>query len=206
MTESYMTVWIAVVVTVVVLSAFFRESSLFRAVESYFIGLSASLLAYYLITDVLNERVFLPLAHGRWSAGIALLLMLPVFFRKVPVFASIAPWIVAVMVGVFSVILFVRVADGVVVRQILFFTALPDRYSFVEKSMLVLFSGVVATTVLYHFIPSRKDGVAGKIFDRSGVFFTVVALGVLLGYTVASYATLFVDRVYFLFNAVWSVM
>lgn len=193
-------VWITALLTLIVFSAMFRENRLYRAVESYFIGLSAAVLAYYIVVDVLYRRVTIPLLQGDMLYLFPLLLMIPIFFRKLPGVDKITPWIVAAGVGVYIATVMTRVFDGLIVRQLALFIPVFESGYTSWDALTSLLSAVIATAVLFHFSPFRKRAFVGRLFDSIGVFSIVVALGVVLGYTVASYIALFVDRIYFLIN------
>lgn len=191
-------VWISALLTLIVLSAMFRENRVYRAVESYFIGLSAALLGYYLFVDVIYMRIATPLMSGNLLYLIPLLLSIPIFFRRIPVIYRGTPWIVAMGIGVYIAVVMTRIFDGLVLRQLALFIPTFHTGGFSWSDVTPLLSGVIATAVLFHFSPYKKVTISGKIFDSVAVISMVVALGVLLGYTVASYIALFVDRIYFL--------
>ena len=191
-------IWISALLTLIVLSAMFKESRIYRAVESYFIGLSASVLAYYIITDVLYHRLIAPLLRGEWLYLIPLLLSIPIFFRKFPIVNRFTPWIVAAGIGVYIASIMTRIFEGLVVKQLALFIPVMYQGETVWSFLTSILSGVLATAVLFHFSPYKKTTISGKLFDSMAVISIVVALGVLLGYTVASYIALFVDRIYFL--------
>jgi len=191
-------IWISALLTLIVLSAMFKENKIYRAVESYFIGLSASVLAYYIIMDVLYHRLTVPLLRGEWLYLIPLLLSIPIFFRKLPIVNRFTPWVVAAGIGVYIASIMTRIFEGLVVKQLALFIPVMYEGETVWSFLTSILSGVLATAVLFHFSPYKKTTIPGKLFDSVAVISIVVALGVLLGYTVASYIALFVDRIYFL--------
>ena len=199
-------IWVSALFTLIVLSAMFGENPLFRAVESYFVGLSAALLAYFLVSDVLWIRVVEPLSNGSFEQLIPLIIAVIILLRRVHPFSEVSSYLVAVTVGISVSAALIHVFDAVVVRQLAYFVPAFREEGSLWFHAVILLSGILATATLFHFSPFRKTTLGWRLLDGIGVVSVIVAFGVFLGYTIASYAVLFVDRLYFLVHVLLGIV
>lgn len=216
--------WVAVILTLFVLSYLLGDNALYRLAEHLFVGIAAGYAAVVAFHSVLMPKLLVPLVEslraGNWvyfqlslvPLGFGLLLLTKSFKRSRPV-----SWL-----GSLSVALLLGVGAALAIRGALLGTLLPQVDAIADITRYVprygpglgVFSGIIVlvgtTGVLIHFNfgADRRGRLAGlryrvvRTWGGLGRWFIFIAFGALLAMTFVSRLSLLAGRVQFLMDVV----
>ncbi|MFH2103979.1 MAG: hypothetical protein ABIJ39_11565 [Chloroflexota bacterium] len=206
------------VFTLMVLSYLIGDNPLFRLAIYIFVGVSAGYAAVVAWYQVIWPRMFLPLVSGNF---VTILLGTVPFFLCIMLLAKLSPRAarlgnpaVAFLVGVGAAVAIGGAVIGTILPQV---GATVNLFDLERSGSLIerLFEGSIvlvgtATTLIYfHFGakatpsgPVRNKWIAA--FATVGKVFVGVTLGVLFAGAYAAAMTALIERIYFLWNYLFS--
>ena len=210
-----LSVWIAALLTLCVLSFLYRDNPLYRFAEHLFVGVSAG---YYIVLNfwtVIVPNLWEPLsrafAGGGAEAGLGGarlgdyrgwlilpgLLGLILLTRLVGRLSWMSRWSLALIIGVYAGIKTTGFAQGDLVEQV--HGSLQPLWTGQLASSLnaLIFTLGLVTSLLYFFYSREHKGALG-VTSRLGLFFLMVSFGAGYGYTVMSRISLLIGRFQFL--------
>ncbi len=190
-------IWVAVFVTLMVLSFLYKENPFFRLTEYVFIGLSSGYGFAAALRLFVNQALTPIFVHGSLEFIIPLALgalFYTQFTKKYSLFYRV-PLSLAIGYGLGVTIW--SVMQAYFVRQ-------------VRATMLPLFTGSLLTTVdnlvlvvgtilsLSYFILSREQTGSWGTVTRIGKYFVLITLGAVFGSTVLGRMQIIIQRIQFL--------
>ncbi|MCL4424090.1 MAG: hypothetical protein M1553_01225 [Firmicutes bacterium] len=187
-----LSVWIAALGTLAVLSFVIKENSAYRVAESLLIGTSA---AHAFVMGVINIRrlAIAPLLGGRWLMIIPIIIGILLFTRLSRKLMWLSLYPIALIVGL---------GLGMTLRGAIFAQFLSQ----VKATMLPLNSVnnliiIVGTTavLLFFFFTREREGLFGS-YVRFGRWIMMIAFGATFGDSVMMAMTLLIGRLQFLYG------
>ena len=222
-------IWIEALMTLAILSYLYRDNPVYKMAEYLFVGIAAG---YYLsihFNNVLWPNLFVPVARGlgaTFGPGnpavgdlvriTSLVLAVFMFMRFAPKGAWLSRWPLGALVGAYSGLAVIGLAQGDLVPQIDSnllplvapgaWTTLMGAQGVAEimsgvlglTSNIVLIVGLIVT-LIYFFFSLEHRGLTGRT-ARVGVYFLMISFGASYGFTVMARISLALDRLRFLFE------
>ena len=204
-------VWIAAVLTLAILTFLHKDNPVFRMAENIFAGIS---LGYYIgivLNQTLKPNLFLPIrnelqraaAEHRlpvhdmdllFAAAIGLLL----YFRYIPKVAWLSRFALAIYVGYYVGVTMLQKLQGEVLPQMK--SAMKPITGLNAETLfnVIYFVGVL-TVLIYFFFSKKHEGLYGRAASV-GVWFLMISFGAAFGYTVMGRVSLLIGRLDFLWN------
>jgi hypothetical protein len=189
-------VWVAVFVTLMVLSFLYKENPFFRLTEYVFIGLSSGYGFAVALRLFLNQAID-PIVSGSLDFIIPIVLGSFFYAQFTKKYSLLYRLPLSLAIGYGLGVTIWSVMQAYFVRQI-------------EATMVPLFTGNLLTTVdnlvlvaatilsLSYFILSREQTGGWGIVTRVGKYFILVTLGAVFGSTVLGRMQLIIQRIQFL--------
>lgn len=191
-----LSIWVAVFVTLMVLSFLYKENPFFRLTEYVFIGLSSGYGFAAALRLFLNQAIT-PIVSGSLDFIVPVVLGLFFYAQFTKKYSLLYRLPLSLAIGYGLGVTIWSVMQAYFVRQI-------------EATMLPLFTGNLLTTVdnlvlvvgtilsLSYFILSREQTGSWGIITRIGKYFILITLGAVFGSTVLGRMQIIIQRIQFL--------
>ncbi len=199
--------WVAVGLTLFILTFLYEDNPLFKLAEHLYVGVSVGYVIVKAYDTVLMRLIFKPIVEeGEWSLLIPVLIGLLMLARYVPKLTWLSRYAFAFVVGVGSGLAIPRVISSYILRQVEDtvrpLLAVTDAggfrftYNLFDPSShlnaVVLLVGVVS--VLFYFFFSIEHSGPVHMAARTGILFLMVSFGAAFGYTVMARMSLLIGR------------
>jgi len=191
-----LSIWVAVFVTLMVLSFLYKENPFFRLTEYVFIGLSSGYVFAAALRLFLNQAIN-PIVSGSLDFIVPVVLGSFFYAQFTKKYSLLYRLPLSLAIGYGLGVTIWSVMQAYFVRQI-------------EATMLPLFTGNLLTTVdnlvlvvgtilsLSYFILSREQTGSWGTITRIGKYFILITLGAVFGSTVLGRMQIIIQRIQFL--------
>ncbi len=198
-------VWIAALLTLGVFSALYKETALFRFVESVFIGVSAGyffcIWFFSVISPAISDGV-----EGEWHIFIPIITGILILVLRENRFSRFLTVPASLLAAVFIALNFIIYFRAYIVDMVL--SSVQPLVVFDDKGGVnwgLTINSIVSVTgtvsVLIFFAARRYPDVKMiRGYGEIGRFYLLVAIGTSLGYTLFSRILIFAGRFDFLFS------
>lgn len=186
-------VWIAVALTLCILSFLYRDNPLYKLAEHIFVGISAGYYVALAYQETIRPNLWNAVAQDQqwWRLG-SLVLSVLMFSRFSPRIGWLSRWPIAFVVGMYAGINVIAFGSGDLVIQ-LEATMLDVWHGGTRSISNVLLVVGLATSLLYFYFSREHRGALG-VASRVGIWFLMVSFGASFGYTVMSRMSLAIGR------------
>lgn len=203
--------WIAALLTVFILSFLYKDNPLYKFAEHLFVGVAAGYILALSWHNTLKPNLVEPLFFkAEWILIIPLVFGLLLFTRFIPSIGWLSRWSLAAIVGIYSGLAVVAIAEADFVTQIratmvpIFtresWTAFASAPSIIH--LLLLFTNFVMVfgllAILFYFFFSMEHTGTWGVIAKVGTGLLMIGFGAGYGYTVMTRMALLIDRVLFL--------
>ncbi len=183
--------WLTAIATLAIYSFLYRDNPFYKAAEYLLVGLSLGYALVIALKTVLWPGLILPLAEGKLTSIIPLILgafMLARLVRGWRKFSQI------------SFALYVGAGAGIAIPAMLKARVLQQMAATITPlhtiSGIIMIVGV-CTTLLYFYFSRSQEGFF-KPVSKIGMYYMMVFFGATFGYTVMSRVSLLIGRMEFL--------
>jgi hypothetical protein len=208
--------FVAFVLTIMVLSYLIGDNVLFRVASHLFIGLTAGYVTVLIVYGILWQQLILPLFNALFSSegSLNIAVMFGLLFGLILLFARSAAWgrpVVAYLVGVGAATAIGGALFGTIVPQVnasanLFADGVSANWLVMG---LVVFVGTVTTLIYFNFraravgdLPTKRQ-LWIEALGAAGQFFVAVTFGVLFAAMFTAALAALVQRLYFMWTFLW---
>lgn len=220
-------IWVEVFLTLAILSFLYKDNPFYKFSEHLFVGTAVGYIIVIQFRQTIYPNLIDPVMNAVTGAGVVewrvLLLAIPLvlgvlmFFQATRKSSWLARLPMAVVIGSFSGLAVIGVAQGDLTEQIYANMILPivrpgawesfqgDPGLFTALDLIsnpVLIFGLI-TVLVYFYFSSRHKGVVGGV-AKTGIYFLMISFGASYGYTVFTRLSLFYDRAILLVDNGWT--
>jgi hypothetical protein len=222
-------IWIEALMTLAILSYLYKDNPVYKAAEYLFVGVASGFYFSIQTQNVIMPNLLQPVGRGMsalFGPGTpavtdlvrltSLALAILMFMRFSPRGAWLSRWPLGALVGAFSGLAVIGLAQGDFVPQIdsnLLPLVTPGAWDTLSgahgvaqtmAAFLGLFSNIVLivgllATLVYFFFSLEHRGFAGRT-AKLGIYFLMISFGASYGFTVMARMSLALDRLRFLFE------
>lgn len=222
-------IWIEAIMTLAILSYLYRDNPVYKAAEYLFVGIASGFYLSVYFQNVLVPNLFVPVWRGvsaSFGPGTpavpdlvritSLVLSVFMFMRLSPRGAWLSRWPLGALVGAYSGLAVIGLAQGDLIPQIdsnLLPLVAPGAWTTLSGAqgvaegmagVLGLFSNIVLivgllAALVYFFFSLEHRGAAGRT-AKLGIYFLMISFGASYGFTVMARISLALDRLRFLFE------
>ncbi len=186
-----LSVWVAALVTLGLVSFVFKENLFFRIVESLYVGISAG-HAITLGWGNINTKAVDPLTQGnRWIIIVPIVLGIMLFTRYFPKWAQMSRIPMGLLMGLGAGLAMRGIIGSQIINQI--------KASYLPLNSINNLIIIIGTfsVLAYFFFTFEHRGVVGKVATL-GRYIMMIAFGAAYGSTATGRISLFVGRLQFL--------
>ena len=186
-------IWIAIALTLCILSFLYRDNPFYKLAEHIFVGVSAGYYVAQAYQETLRPNLWDAVVHQHvWMRLGALILGILMFSRFFPRVAWLSRWPIAFVVGLYAGINVIAYGSGDLVIQLesTMLDFAHGGWRGVNNLLLVI---GLATSLMYFYFSREHTGVH-RVASRVGVWFLMIAFGASFGYTVMSRISLAIGR------------
>lgn len=189
---------IAGLLTIAILTFLYRDNPVYKMAEYLLVGVAIGYALVIAWTSTVMDLLVEPLADGKFSLLIPLILGLMMFARIFPKAAPISRIPLAILIGSGAGAAIPAMLGPRILAQMddTIFTTI-DAGSFFISSLVILI-GLLATLSYFYF--SRPQTGALGVSSRIGTYFLMIFFGATFGYTVMSRMSTFIGRAEFLLS------
>lgn len=203
--------WIAALLTIFIFSFLYKDNPFYKFAEHLFVGVAAGYVLALSWHNTIKPNLVEPLFYkGEWLLIIPMVFGLLLFTRFIPKISWLSRWSLAAIVGIYSGLAVVAIAEADFVTQIRA-TLVPiwDHTHWVEFSkhpsiihFLNLFTNFITVfgllAILFYFFFSVEHSGTFGLIATIGTGLLMIGFGAGYGYTVMTRIALLIDRVVFL--------
>ncbi|MCX7836075.1 MAG: hypothetical protein N2450_08435 [bacterium] len=207
--------WIAALLTVFILSFLYKDNPFYKFAEHLFVGVAAGYVLALSWHNTIKPNLVEPLFYqGEWILIVPMAFGLLLFTRFIPKMSWLSRWSLAAIVGIYSGLAVVAIAEADFVTQIRA-TLIPiwDQTKWTQFSnqpsivhFIHLFTNFITIfgllTILFYFFFSVEHSGTWGLIAKIGTGLLMVGFGAGYGYTVMTRIALLIDRVVFLLGDV----
>lgn len=188
---------VAGILTLAILSFLYRDNPVYKMAESLLLGTAIGYMIVVTWNNTLMDTLFTPLAGGRWSLVVPLVLGLLMFSRFSRRTAPLVKIPIAVLIGSGAGVAIPAMLDQRTLAQMsATVTPLLGPTGWPDLSAVIVLVGVLTTLAYFYF--SREHTGAMGTAATVGTWFLMVFFGTTFGYTVMSRMSTFIGRMEFL--------
>ncbi len=183
--------WLTALVTLAIYSFLYRDNPFYKAAEYLLVGLSLGYALVIALKTVLWPGLILPLAEGKLTSIIPLILgsfMLARLAKGLRQFSQV------------SFALYVGAGAGISIPAMLKARVLQQMAATVSPantiSGIIMIVGVCSTLLYFYFSRSQRGML--KPVSKIGMYYMMIFFGATFGYTVMSRVSLLIGRMEFL--------
>lgn len=194
-------VWIAALLTLMILSFLYKDNPFYKLAEHIFMGLSVGYILTIYWYNYIIPRIYQPLfvqTPHQWDLIFPILLGLMTF----GIFSNKYNWTIkyplAFYIAGYAGIRIPLLIQTFILRQVEASFLTPADFTSIGSSIdaVLIFGGLVTTLIYFFFSQKRKYGLGGAA--NVGITFIMVAFGAAFGYTVMARISLLIGRMQFL--------
>lgn len=189
---------VAGLLTIAILTFLYRDNPIYKTAEYLLVGVAIGYALVIAWTSTVMDLLVEPLADGKLSLLVPLILALMMFARIFPKAAPVSRIPLAILIGSGAGAAIPAMLGPRILSQMddTIFAAADPNGAFV--SALVICVGLFAT-LSYFYFSRPQTGLLG-ISSKFGTYFLMIFFGATFGYTVMSRMSTFIGRAEFLLS------
>jgi len=197
-------VWVAVFLTLCVLSFLYKDNPFYKFAEHLVVGVSVGYGMVLWYTQGILPKFITPFfKEGKYIYIVPAILGIMITMQLVRKYAWLARFPMAFLLGASSGIGLPRTMQAGVIKQ-LEATMVPMGFSRLQYIWnIVIFVGVLSV-LIYFFFSKEHKGVFGGIANI-GIWYLMIGFGATFGYTVMARLSLFIGRMLFIIQTALGV-
>lgn len=190
---------VAGILTIAILTFLYHDNPIYKFAEYLLVGVSIGYALVIAWTSTMMDLLFEPLAGGKYSLIVPLILGLMIFARMIPKLAPMSRIPLAVLIGSGAGAAIPAMLGPRILTQMSdTIGSLVGTTSGPSLSGFIVLLGLMATLSYFYF--SRPQQGALGVSAKVGTYFLMIFFGATFGYTVMSRMSVFIGRAEFILS------